>query len=116
MSTTPMFEPKPIHGDTSSATQDMSLQAHLDQLGVEPNMLSWYTKVPEAVIQRAIGGQPISYPHAMTLCNWLRDQYQVERHQAGFEPEHIKGLVVYQLHPKHTRDKKDIDPYQKVRD
>ena len=83
----------------------MNLQEHLDVLGQDVGMFAFHTKLPDAVIRRALNGQPITAPHAERIAESICKQHGLHwtksgdtLQQQGIRPEDIDGLVVVQAH------------------
>jgi hypothetical protein len=93
---------------------DLSLQEHLDLLGLSAGQLSFNSHVPESVITRAAQGGHIALPHAQKICETLAKEHGANpAHAVGIQPEHIRGLQVWRLDEKHHQLKKD-DPLNKA--
>lgn len=74
----------------------LSLQEHMDHLGLNSRKLGLQTGVEQAAIDRALTGQPIAYEAAMRICRYLSKEHKVStKDGAGFQPEHIRGLQTW---------------------
>lgn len=75
----------------------LSLQEHMDHLGLNSQKLSLRTGVEQAAVERALAGQPIAYQSALKICNYLSKEHKVStKDGGGFVPEHIRGLQTWQ--------------------
>ena len=96
--------------ETDDSAEDMTLQEHMDMLGVTPHDMGLRINVPKAVIERALQGLPISYSQALEICQFFNKAHGVSSGKSstqvvGFQPEHIKDLQVYKPHSKHLQEK-----------
>jgi hypothetical protein len=81
----------------------VKLQDHLDLLGQDARMFAFHTKLPDAVIQRALTGQPIAAPHAERIAEEITKRHGLHWTRQGdnaqaIKVEDIDGLVVVKPH------------------
>jgi hypothetical protein len=98
--------------ETDDSTSDMTLNEHMEMLGATAHHMNLRSGlvVPQAVIERALQGQPISYAHALVICRLLNEAHGLSSGDpstgvVGYLPEHIKGLNIYKPHSKHLQEK-----------
>jgi hypothetical protein len=92
----------------------MTLQDHLDVLGIDSSMLAHLAGhghsqvITKGLVDRAIRGDPIAHSKALTLCEALSRQYGLHGSGPGrtklktLAPEDIEGLVTFtpgNVHP-----------------
>ena len=78
----------------------MQLSEHLQILGLDESHFAFLTKLPKAVVKRALAGEPIARPDAERIAHILSRRHGIAHgmHAQPLEPSDIDGLAVIEPH------------------
>ena len=82
--------------------QKLSLQQHLDLLGLDARLLS-FRGIERQAIDRALAGEPISHAVAVKICRELNRLHDLDPKVGTLQPEDLQGLQTW----KHEATKED---------